>query len=330
MKVFVAGGSGAIGRHLVPMLVARGHSVVATTHTPQNTGTIASMGAQPVVVDGLDEAATVRAVVAASPDAIIHEMTSLAGFNDFRKFAKAFETTNRLRTEGLDYLIEGAKQAGARRIIAQSYSGLTNPRSGSWIKTEADGLDPDPLPAAAGMLSSVRYLERRLGEVPGIEGFALRYGGLYGPHTSLSADGEIVELLKKRRFPIIGGGSAVWSFVHVADAASATVAALTRGEPGVYNVVDDEPARVSEWLPYLAEVVGAPKPWRLPAWVGRLAGGKLAVTMMTELRGSSNAKAKRELGWLPEHRSWHEGFREVAVEPNIEQISEMAPRQRAS
>jgi nucleoside-diphosphate-sugar epimerase len=268
--------------------------------------------------------------VAASPDAIIHEMTSLAGFNDFRKFERAFETTNRLRTEGLDYLIEGAKQAGTRRIIAQSYTGLTNARTGAWIKTEADPLDPSPLPAAAGMLSSVRYMERRLGETPGIEGFALRYGGLYGPYTSLSADGDMVELLKKRRFPVIGGGTAVWSFVHVAVAASATVAALTRGEPGIYNIVDDEPARVSEWLPYLAEVVGAPKPWRVPAWVGRLAGGKLAVAMMTELRGSSNAKAKRELGWQPQHKSWREGFREFTAEPDIERVSEMGQRRRAS
>jgi len=229
---------------------------------------------------------------------------------DLRHMEKSFAQTNRLRTEGTDHLLAAARAAGATRFIAQSYAGWPSARTGGPIKTEDEPLDPDPPAALRAILDAIRHLERTVTGAEGIDGLALRYGGFYGPGTSLSLDpvGEHVEAVRKRQFPIVGGGTGIWSFIHVADAATATVAAVERGEPGVYNVVDDEPARVSEWLPGLASAVGAKPPRRFPRWLGRIMAGEAAATMMTEIRGASNQKAKRVFGWQPVYPTWREGF----------------------
>jgi nucleoside-diphosphate-sugar epimerase len=307
MKVFVAGGTGAIGRRLIPQLVAAGHDVVATTRSIKGTDQLHELGAHPAIVDGLDKDAVVEAVGRAQPEVVIHEMTALAGKMDLRHFDRWFAITNELRTRGTDYLIHAAQQAGgARRLIAQSYTGWSNMREGGAVKDEDDPLDPDPPKWMRESLAAIRHVEKTVPTAEGLEGVVLRYGSLYGPGTSVST--EITELLRKRKFPIVGDGGGVWSFVHVDDAAAATVAALDHGAPGVYNVVDDDPAPAREWLPYLAETVGGKPPRRVPAWLGRLAAGEVPVSMMTRIRGSSNAKAKRELGWEPRYKSWREGF----------------------
>ena len=309
MKVFVAGATGAIGKRLVPRLIDRGHEVVATTRSPEKARQLRALGAETVVVDALDEVRLVRAVTEAKPEAIVHQLTALAGFKNLKKFDEEFAQTNRLRTEGLDLLLKAARAAGTRRLVAQSYTGWPNIRQGGPVKTEEDPLDPHPPARMTESLAAIRYLEETLAGATGFAGLAVRYGTLYGPGTALGEGGEYPELIRKRRFPIVGDGAGVWSFVHVDDAAAATVAAVERGAPGVYNVVDDEPAPVSVWLPYLAEVLGAKPPRRLPVWVGRLAIGDAGVSLMTQIRGSSNAKAKRGLGWQPRFRSWREGFR---------------------
>jgi nucleoside-diphosphate-sugar epimerase len=314
MKVFVAGGSGAVGRRLVPALIAAGHDVVATTRSSQHAEALRSSGAEPAIVDGLDEQAMIQAVIKAEPEVVIHEMSALAGKMDLRRFDRWFAVTNELRTKGTDYLIRGAQRAGARRILAQSYTGWSNIRDGGSVKTEEDPLDPSPPAAMTQTLEAIRYLEREVTHPDGLEGLALRYGSLYGPGTSTSE--EFPELLRKRRMPIIGDGGGVWSFVHVDDAAAATVCAIDRGAPGIYNIVDDDPAPASAWLPYAAEALGAKPPRRVPVWLGRLAAGDTVVSMMTRIRGSSNAKAKAELGWEPRHPSWREGFPdELAAAP---------------
>ncbi len=306
MRVFVAGAAGAIGIRLLPVLAARGHQVTATTRSPAKTGLLRELGAEPVVLDGLDAMAVGEAVARAEPDAIIHQMTALAGTASLRRFDREFAATNRLRTEGTDHLLAAASAVGTvRRFVAQSFTGWTNTRTGGPVKTEDDPLDPDPPTAQRQTLAAIRYLERAILDTAPIEGIALRYGGFYGP----GASSELIELVRKRRLPVVGGGGGVWSFIHIDDAATATAAALENGGTGVYNIVDDEPATVAQWLPYLASVVGAPKPLRLPAWVGRLAAGEVGVSMMTRIRGASNAKAKRELGWTPHWASWRDGFR---------------------
>jgi nucleoside-diphosphate-sugar epimerase len=305
MRVFVAGASGAIGRRLVPQLVAAGHRVVATTRSPAKIAGLRSLGAEVVVVDGLDPLAVGEAVARAEPDAIVHQLTALAGMTDFKHFDRGFARTNELRTAGTDALLTAATAAGVERFVVQSYTGWTNVRDGGAIKTEADPLDPQPPAAQSQTLAAMRHLERAVLEAP-LEGIVLRYGSFYGP----GASDAMVALVRGRRFPIVGSGAGVWSFVHVDDAASATVAALERGARGVYNVVDDDPAPVAEWLPYLAEVVGAPAPRHVPTWLGRMVAGEVGVSLMTKIRGSSNAKAKRELGWQPVYPSWRAGFRE--------------------
>jgi nucleoside-diphosphate-sugar epimerase len=307
MKVFVAGGTGAIGTQLVPQLVAAGHDVVATSRSAKGAEEVQRLGAEPVIVDGLDEQGLVEAVGRARPEVVIHEMTALAGKVDFRRFDRWFATTNELRTKGTDYLIRAARQAGARRLIVQSYSGWPNIREGGAVKTEEDPLDPDPPKWQRESMAAIRHIESTVPAVEGLEGVVLRYGGLYGPRTGVTS-AEGIDLIRKRRFPVVGDGGGVWSFVHTGDAASATVAALDHGAPGVYNVVDDDPAPAREWLPYLAEVIGAKPPRRVPVWLGRVAAGEVPVSMMTRIRGSSNAKAKRELGWQPRYASWREGF----------------------
>jgi nucleoside-diphosphate-sugar epimerase len=307
MKVLVAGGTGAIGIKLVPQLVAAGHEVVATTRSTKGTEEIRSLGAEPAVVDGLDEQGMVEAVGRARPEVVIHEMTALAGKMDLRHFDRWFATTNQLRTRGTDSLTRAAQEAGARRLIAQSYSGWPTVREGGAVKTEKDPLDPDPPKWMRESMAAIRHVETTVPAAEGLEGVVLRYGGLYGPDTGALAS-EALELIRKRQFPIVGDGGGVWSFVYTGDAASATVAALDHGAPGIYNVVDDDPAPAREWLPYLAETIGAKPPRRVPAWLGRIVAGEVPVSMMTSIRGSSNAKAKRELGWEPRYASWREGF----------------------
>ena len=305
MRVFVAGATGAIGRPLVKRLVALGHQVTATTRSQAKTDLLRSLGAEPVVVDGLDEVAVGQAVARAEPAAVIHQMTALAGLNDFKHWEASFARTNELRTRGTDILLAAALAARAERFVAQSYTSWTTaPNSTSSPSTEDDPLDPRPLKAQASTLAAIRHLERAVLEAPLI-GVVLRYGSFYGPGATES----LVELVKKRRVPIIGRGTGVWSWIHVDDAAAATVAAMERGQPGIYNVVDDEPAAVADWLPHLAAVTGARPPLRIPAWLGRLAAGEVGVSMMTRIRGSSNAKAKRDLDWKPAWPSWREGFR---------------------
>jgi nucleoside-diphosphate-sugar epimerase len=304
MRVFVAGANGAVGRRLVPLLVARGHQVTGTTTSARSIESLRAMGAAPVVVDGLDAAGIGEAVARAEPDAIIHEMTALSGAPDFRHFDRWFALTNRLRTEGMEHLLAAARASGVKRYVAQSFTGWSNSREGSWIKSEDDPLDPNPVKDQTETLAAIKFLERAVLEAP-LEGIVVRYGGLYGPGSSET----LAEILRKRMFPVIGNGAGIVSSTHVDDAAGGTVAALERGRRGVYNIVDDDPAPSREFIPAIAEALGAPKPLHIPAWLGRLLAGDVAVTMMTEGRGSSNAKAKRELGWEPIWPSWRDGFR---------------------
>ena len=310
MKVFVAGATGALGSQLVPRLVAAGHDVVGMTRSERKAGMIQQMGATPAIADGLDAEAVGRAVGEAEPEVIVHELTALSGSLDLRKFEQSFALTNRLRTEGTDHLLAAARAVGAKRFIAQSYAAWTYERTGGPIKTEDDPLDPDPVPATRTTLDAIRYLEAAVTGAEWVEGLVLRYGGFYGPGTSMSLnpDGEHVEMIRKRKFPLVGESSGIWSFIQIEDAAAATVAAVEGGAPGIYNVVDDQPAAAADWLPGLAEAVGAKRPMRVPRWLGRIVAGEAAVTMMTETRGASNAKAKSELGWAPKYPTWRDGF----------------------
>ena len=301
MRVFVAGATGAIGARLVPQLVERGHEVIGSSRSAGKAGRLRALGAEPVVLDILDRDAVREAVLAARPDAIVHQATALAGLGDFKRFDRSFAQTNRLRTEGTDALLAAADEAGVRRVVAQSYGGWPYAREGGPVKTEEDPLDPTPVPAMSETLAAIRHLEQA---VVGAGGLALRYGGFYG-----SPEDAQLELVRKRRFPIVGDGGGVWSFVHLEDAAAATILALERGERGIYNVVDDEPAPVREWLPALAAAIGAKPPRRVPRGLARLLAGESGVVLMTEIRGASNAKAKRELGWTLRYPSWRQGFR---------------------
>jgi nucleoside-diphosphate-sugar epimerase len=304
MRVFVAGASGAIGRRLVPALVARGHQVTATTRTPQKVELLHALGAEPLIVDGLDAVRVGEAVARAEPDAIVHQMSALTGIADLKHFDRVFATTNELRTKGTDHLIAAATASGVERVVVQSYTGWPNIRAGGPVKTEDDPLDPHPPAEQTQSLAAIRHLEDAALAAP-LQGIALRYGSFYGP----GASDAMVEVLLKRQFPVVGAGTGLWSWVHIDDAAAATVAAVEHGTRGIYNIVDDEPAPVSEWLPYLAEQVGAKPPRHVPLWLGRLVAGEVGVSMMTQIRGSSNAKAKAELDWRPSWPSWREGFR---------------------
>jgi nucleoside-diphosphate-sugar epimerase len=320
MKIFVAGAAGAIGRPLVAALIAAGHSVVGLTRTAAKADIIRKMGAEPVVADGLDEAAIRAAMHSARPDAVIHEMTDLSGTSDLRHFDRTFAASNRLRTEGTDLLLTAAREAGARRFIAQSYCGWPYARVGGAIKTETDALDPDPPAQLRASLQAIRHLEARVTGSFAPEGIVLRYGSFYGPGTGM-LDPAMVQEIRHRRVPLIGDGAGTWSFVHVDDAAAATVSSIDRGKPShIYNIVDDEPAEVRAWLPALAAMLGAKPPFHLPAWIARLAAGEHVVAMMTQVRGGSNAKAKADLKWQPAHPSWRQGFAEIARQ-SIEQRS---------
>jgi len=300
MRVLVAGATGAIGTRLVPQLVERGHEVVGTTRSQEKAKQLEALGAEPVVLDALDQGAVGEAVAAARPDAIVHEATALSGLTDYRNLDRAFAQTNRLRTAGTDALLAAARGAGVERFVAQSFTSWPYARVGGPIKTEDDPLDSEPPATARETLAAIKHLERA---TVGAGGIALRYGGFYG-----SPDDAQIEAVRKRQFPIVGSGDGISSFVHLDDAAAATVLALEKGEPGIYNVVDDDPAPVREWLPALASTIGAKPPRHVPRWLARLIAGEGVVAMMTESRGASNAKAKRELGWRLRFPSWRQGF----------------------
>ncbi|SFP17319.1 NAD(P)-dependent oxidoreductase [Actinomadura madurae] len=307
MRVFVAGGTGVLGRRLVPLLVERGHEVTATTTSASKLDVAARLGAEGVVMDGLDAASVGEAVAKARPDVIVHQMTAIsvahAGKADMKHMDRWFAGTNRLRTEGTDHLLAAADATGVTRFVAQAYASWNGIREGGWVKTEEDPLDlMAGTPAEPGMaaLAHVEDAVTRAG------GTVLRYGWFYGP----GATGDLVEPVRKRQFPIVGGGAGHCSFIHLDDAALATVLAVEKQVSGVFNIVDDEPAPVNEWLPHLAECAGAKKPMRVPAWLARPLAGDVAVTMMTEGRGFSNAKARAELGWEPRYASWRQGFQE--------------------
>jgi len=309
MKIFLAGATGAVGQALVPLLISHGHSVAGTTRTPAKADALRALGAEPVVVDGLDRDGVRAAVASAAPDAIVHQMTALSGLSDLRRFERAFATTNRLRTEGTDHLLEAAREAGVERVVAQSYAGWPYARTGGPVKTEDDPLDPDPPARVRSTLEAIRHLESA---VRGAGGIALRYGGFYGPGTGFAPGGDQWEMVRARKFPLVGDGGGVWSFIQIEDAAAATLAALERGAPGaVYNVCDDEPAAVRDWLPAIAEAIGAPPPRHVPRWIGRLLG-RHVVALMCEVRGASNERARRELGWEPRWTTWREGIPALA------------------
>jgi 2-alkyl-3-oxoalkanoate reductase len=315
MKIFLAGATGALGRALVPQLVAQGHEVVGMTRSASKQDLVRSMGARPVVADALDPDAVAQAVASAEPEAIVHELTALSGPMSMRdarhpeRFKGAI-MTNRLRTQGTDHLLAAGRAVGARRFVAQSFGAFRFARTGAPVQSEDDPLDPDAPGAPQPGLEAIVYLEQTVTTIAWGEGLALRYGGFYGPGTtiSLAPDAQMAAPVRKRRFPIIGDGGGVFSYVHIEDAAAATAAALDHGQPGIYNIVDDEPAPVREWLPVLANALGAKPPRHVPRWLGRLVAGETATAMMTEAKGASNEKAKRELGWQLRYPSWRQGF----------------------
>lgn len=309
MKIFVAGATGALGRPLVQQLTAHGHEVVGMTRSGSKQNLLRDLGARPVVADALDPDAVARAVAEAEPDVIVHQLTAIGAFNP-RRMERDFAATNRLRTEGTDHLLAAGHAVGIERFVAQSFAPWVFARTGGPVKSEDDPLDTAPPAQVRTTLEAIKYLEQAVTGAGWTEGIALRYGGFYGPGTSIGLDppGEQVEMVRARKFPLAGKGTGLFSFIHIEDAAAATVEAIEHGRRGVYNVVDDEPAPISDWLPELARAVGAKPPRRVPLWLGRLAGGEVAAIMMTELRGASNTKAKRELGWKLRYPSWREGF----------------------
>jgi nucleoside-diphosphate-sugar epimerase len=300
MRVFVAGATGAIGKQLVSRLVAGGHEVHGMTRTESKQGMLRELGVVPVVADALDPDQVAAAVGKAKPDVIVHQLTALAG-EGMRGLKRRIAMTNRLRSEGTDHLLAAGQAVGVRRFVAQSNYGLYA-RTGGPVKSEEDPLDTTPPRRQREAAAAIYHLEEAVLDASWTEGIVLRYGAFYGPGTGMD------EWFRKRRFPLVGDGGGVWSFIHVADAAEATVAAVEHGSRGIYNVVDDDPAPVAEWLPALTRMLSGKKPRRVPSFIVRLAAGEFAVLMMTEARGASNAKAKRELGWHPAHPSWRQGF----------------------
>jgi len=306
MKVLVAGATGVLGRQLVPRLLADGHDVVGMTRSRLKLASLRAARATAVVADALDPEAVGRAVAEAEPEVIVHQLTSLPSALDMRHFDRDFALTNRLRTEGTDHLLAAGRAVGVRRFIAQSFAGWPFARTGGPVKTESDPLDPTPAASMRRTFDAIRHLEETVLGANWTNAVVLRYGNFYGPGTALEPEGQQLQMIRKRRFPIVGDGGGVWSFVEVEDAANATVLAVTRGRRGIYNIVDDDPASVAEWLPAVASSLGASPPRRVPRWLGRLLAGEPAAIVMTEVRGASNAKAKRELGWQPSHPTWRD------------------------
>ncbi len=306
MRVMVAGATGAVGLRLVRQLLERGHQVTGTSHRPERLPAVKELGAEALLIDGLERRTVGNAVVSARPDAIVNEMTALTAGADMRRFDQSFATTNRLRTIGTRYLLDAAVSNGVGRFIVQSYTGWDNEASGGSIKTEEHQLEPNPPAEQRQTLAAILEQERMVQDAS-VDGIVLRYGNLYGP----GASDELIDLIRRRALPIVGGGRGVWSWLHIEDAAGATVAALERGKPGVYNVVDDHPAPSAEWIEYLASVAGAPPPRHVPAWLAKLFIGEAGVRWMTQGRGASNEKAKRAFNWTPRYPSWRDGFREM-------------------
>lgn len=314
MRIFLAGATGVVGRHLVPALRQAGHEVVGTTRSTAKAAELAAAGAEPVVLDALDRDAVRDAVGAARPDVVIHQLTAITATN-FKDLDGSFALTNRLRTEALDHLLDAARAAGANRFVAQSFTGWPNARTGGPVKTEDDPLDTRPARNSERTLAAIRHLEEATTRANAIDGIVVRFGLLYGPGTALGPNGEMLEMIKARKMPVVGGGAGVFSFTHVLDAAGGTVAAMERGRTGIYNIVDDEPAPVATWLPYLADLLGTRPPQKLPAWMAKPMLGELGVNIMTAGRGSSNAMAKRELGWTLTYPTWRDGFRTLVPQP---------------
>jgi 2-alkyl-3-oxoalkanoate reductase len=313
MRIVVAGASGVVGKVLVPALVARGHQVLGLVRSATGASLVARAGAEPALVDALDQSAVLKQFQLFGPVAVIHQLTALSAVTDlrdfFRDFDKVFAQTNLLRTRGTDNLLLAGRDVGVGRFVAQSFCGWPQVRQGGPVKTEDDPLDPNPPEAFRRTLAALRYLESTVEAAGDVRGVNLRYGGFYGPGTSLSEGGEMVDQVRRRRLPIIGSGGGIWSFVHINDVASATVAAVESDITGTFNVVDDEPAPVAEWLPELAKAVGANPPFRVPAFLARLILPEHLFVMMTDIRGNSNAKFKRALNWRPEFSTWRDGFR---------------------
>jgi 2-alkyl-3-oxoalkanoate reductase len=311
MRIFVVGASGAIGSHLVPQLVARGHEVVGTTRSAAKTGALRALGAEPVIVDALDPDSVADVVAKAEPEVIVHQATALNGPVNMRNVKRMAAATNRLRSEGTDHLLAAARAVGVRKVVAQSNYAVLE-RTGRPVVDENARIEPNPPKDAKEAVAALRHLEDAVTGMTWADGIVLRYGGFYGPGTGIEAapDAVMAKLIRKRRFPIVGGGAGVWSMVHITDAASATVAAIERGKPGIYHVADDEPAPVRDVLLELARVLGANRPRRIPAWVARLLAGEGAVDIMTRAVGISSEKIKRELGWTLQYPSWRTGFTE--------------------
>ncbi|HVS29352.1 MAG TPA: NAD(P)-dependent oxidoreductase [Solirubrobacteraceae bacterium] len=310
MRVFVAGASGVIGRSLVPQLVAAGHEVTGMTRSPDKLAALEQAGASAVLCDALDAAAVDAAVAAAAPDVIVNQLTDLPPTSNPRKLTASYEATNRVRTEGSNALLAAAHAHGARRMVAQSIAFLYA-AEGDLVKDEDARPYTDAPAPFGGAVKALLEMERGVTQAPGIDGIVLRYGIFYGPGTWYADDGSTAADVRRRRFPIVGGGAGTFSFIHVDDAAAATVLAVERGAPGIYNVVDDDPAPLREWLPFYAEALGAKRPLRVPTFVARIAAGGFATMFATALRGASNARAKRELAWSPRYASWRQGFREA-------------------
>jgi 2-alkyl-3-oxoalkanoate reductase len=309
MKIFIAGASGAVGSQLVPQLVARGHEVVGTTRSAAKTGALRALGAEPVVVDVLDPDSVADVVAKAAPEVIVHQATALNGPMNMRNVKRMAAATNRLRTEGTDHLLAAGRAVGVKKFVAQSIYAMLE-RTGGPVADENERIEPNPPKDIKEAVEALRHLETAVTGITWADGIALRYGGFYGPGTGIESapDALMANLIRKRRFPIIGGGDGIWSMVHITDVASATVAAIEHGKPGIYNVADDEPAPVREMLLELARVLGAKPPLRVPAWPVRLFAGKGAADIMTRSRGISSEKIKRELNWTPRYPSWRTGF----------------------
>ena len=317
MKILLAGASGAIGQTLIPLLIQQQHEVVGAFRNPAHAARVQSLGATPLVLDALDARAVTNQVAQIKPQAVINQLTAIPSRIDLRHFDRDFAVTNQLRTEGTRNLTTAAANAGVEKFIAQSFAGWPYAPRGIILKTEEDDLDPAPPPQLKTSLDAIETLERTVLRESGFTGIILRYGPLYGPHTSIALggngvpEGSVVEDLRHHKLPLIGQGTGAWSFLHIHDAAAATVAALTHAQRGIYNIVDDDPGLVSDWLPYLAECIGAKPPMHLPNTIARMMVGEHAVALMNDVRGVSNEKAKRELAWTPKWTSWRRGFREA-------------------